>query len=100
MFDPSSRYYSLEEGKLTVTRSDGTTREIRYKRRRFIPQPEDASTLAEHRVVQGDRLDNIAARWLGEPTQFWRIADANLAIDPSDLTGTPGEKITILIPTR
>ena len=35
---------------------------------------------------QGDRLDNIAARYLGDPEQFWRICDANGAMRPDELT--------------
>ena len=41
--------------------------------------------LAEHVVVRGDRLDLIAAAYLGDPTQFWRICDANPVIHPEEL---------------
>ena len=34
---------------------------------------------------QGDRLDLIAAKYLGDPLIFWLICDANGAIDPNDL---------------
>jgi hypothetical protein len=51
-------------------------RPIAYLRRRFIPQPEQFSLLMEHTVVQGDRLDNVVAQYLGDPEQFWRVADA------------------------
>lgn len=95
MFDPASRYFTIEEAKLVITDPDGSTREIAYKRRRFIPQPEDAMSLAEHSVVQGERLDNITAHYLGDPLQFWRIADANLESSPLELTDEPGETITI-----
>jgi hypothetical protein len=30
-----------------------------------------------HRVVAGDRLDTLAARYLGDPDAGWRIVDAN-----------------------
>jgi nucleoid-associated protein YgaU len=36
-------------------------------------------------VKQSDRLDLIAARTLGDPLLFWRIADANDAMNPFDL---------------
>ena len=36
-------------------------------------------------VTEGDRLDNITARFLGDPTQFWRVCDANLALLPDEL---------------
>jgi hypothetical protein len=60
MFDPSSRYYSLETA--TLKTADG--REMAYKRRRFLPRAESMPQLAEVTVVQGDRLDLITARLL------------------------------------
>ena len=55
-------------------------------------------TLVEHLVGQSDRLDNITALYLGDPTQFWRICDANLALNPDELTDEPGETIRIALP--
>jgi hypothetical protein len=97
MFDPTSRYYKIEQATLTVTDRDGLPRAIRYVRRRIIP---DAlgTTLAEYAVTQGDRLDNITARFLGDPTQFWRICDANIVIVPEELE-TVGRVIRIALPT-
>lgn len=85
MFDPGSRYYNLETATLTVSAPESQPREIRYVRRRFIPRSENATTLVEHRVTEGDRLDNITARYLGDPTQFWRICDANNVLRPEEL---------------
>ena len=36
----------------------------------------------QHTVQQGDRLDLIAAKYLGDPLMFWLICDANGAIAP------------------
>lgn len=91
MFDKFSRYYSIETATYT------TDREIRYKRRRFLPPQADPETMAGHIVVQGDRLDNIAARYAGDPLQFWRIADANLARRPRELTDRIAKPILIPI---
>jgi hypothetical protein len=77
MFDSTSRYFNIENATLSVTDKDGAKRKIVYKKRRFIPSGEDMTTLVEHTVTQGERLDNITARYLGDPTQFWRICDAN-----------------------
>lgn len=99
MFDSTSRYFSIDQAKLVVKNPDGTTREIAYVRRRFVPAPEASAVLAEHTVTQGERLDNITANYLGDPTQFWRIADANLEASPLDLTDEPGETIIIPLPT-
>ena len=98
MFDPASRYYKTEIATITVTDSDGQPREVRYVKRRFIPPTDGLITVVEHTVVQGDRLDNIAARYLGDPTQFWRICDANNVIEPNELTDTAGRVIQIALP--
>jgi hypothetical protein len=67
-------------------------------RRRFIPSPNGATTLVEHTVTQGERLDNITARYLGDPTQFWRVCDANNVLQPNELTDKPGTRIKIALP--
>lgn len=84
-FDPDSRYFNVETVERIVTDPDGNERLIRYKRRRMIPSYEGHPVLAEHRVTEGDRLDNITARYLGNPTQFWRLCDANIVLDPEEL---------------
>lgn len=94
MFDPTSRYYNVETAKMTMP--DG--REIAYKRRRFLPSPDAMPTLAEVLVTDGDRLDLIAARTLGEPEQFWRICDANNALDPDELTAAVGRIVRVPVP--
>ena len=54
--------------------------------------------LLEHTVTEGDRLDNIAARYLGDPEQFWRICDANGVMRPDELTETVGRRLRITMP--
>lgn len=97
MFDSNSRYYNLETSVLTVNDTQGRPREIRYLRRRFIPSSQDMTTLVEHSVIQGDRLDNITARYLGDPTQFWRLCDTNNVLNPDELE-TVGRTIKIALP--
>ena len=41
MFDPTSRYFNIENATLSVMDEDGTLRSIVYKRRRFVPSAED-----------------------------------------------------------
>jgi hypothetical protein len=48
--------------------------------------------------VEGERLDNLTARYLGDPTQFWRVCDANEVFRPDELTETPGRTIDIAMP--
>ena len=47
---------------------------------------------------QGDRLDNLAARYLGDPEQFWRLCDANGAMRPDELTQTSARRLRITLP--
>jgi hypothetical protein len=98
MFDPSSRYYALENATHTVTESDGTQRTLVYKRRRFLPSGEGLAPLAGHNVAEGDRLDNITARYLGDPTLFWHLCDANRVLRPRDLTDEIGQTIRVVVP--
>lgn len=90
MFPVTSRYYGIETAKF-VTPSG---RQIVYLRRRFLPLATTA-ILTEHTVTQGDRLDNITARYLGDPEQFWRLCDANNTMHPDELTAELGRRINI-----
>ena len=94
LFPPTSRYYGVAAAQMTLP--DGTT--IVYLRRRFVPPPENFALLQEHVVASGDRLDNIAARYLGDPLQYWRICDANGAVRPAELTDTAGRRLRITLP--
>ncbi|MEK6288298.1 MAG: LysM domain-containing protein [Acidobacteriota bacterium] len=93
-FPPTSRYFGIET--TTIEARDG--KPYAYLRRRFVPQPERFSTLLEHVVVQGDRLDNVTARYLGDPLQFWRVCDANRAMRPEELTEEIGRRLRITLP--
>lgn len=89
--NPSSRYYGF--GVMYFTRPDGL--QVAYLQRRIIPQPTIYQSLQNYPVVDGDRLDNLAAKYLGDPLLFWMIADANGAIDPDELTAQVGRTIQI-----
>ena len=95
MFEPTSRYFNLESATYTNPRGEP----IIYKRRRFLPQGENLPLMVEVTITAGDRLDNIAARTLGDPEVFWRIADANNTMNPDELTETPSSSIRIPVPT-
>jgi hypothetical protein len=73
-------------------------RVITYLQRRFLPSPANFATLQEIAVAQGDRLDLLTARYLGDPEQYWRVCDANGAMNPDDLTATIGRKLRITLP--
>lgn len=97
MFDPKSRYADCETAVLSETRPDGSQRDIHYVRRRFITSGDNSTVLMEHTVKQGERLDNVAARYIGDSTQYWRICDANNVTDPAELEEI-GRTIKITIP--
>ena len=95
-FGPTSRYASIEITKLV--RADGI--EVPYLKRRIIPQPETFETVQEHRVVEGDRPDNVSAEAFGDPELYWRLCDANVVIHPDELTATPGKRIRVTLPSN
>ncbi|MBK5124380.1 LysM domain-containing protein [Burkholderia sp. R-69980] len=91
---PDSRYYGSPT--CSLTQPDGTV--VRYLARRIVPQPEQYTSIQQFVVVEGARLDNVAAQTLGNPLLFWMLCDANLAMDPDDLTSQPGRSISIPLP--
>jgi hypothetical protein len=95
-FPANSRYHAFTT--LSYTTPDGQT--ITYLARRFIPQPgaPNYSTMATHTVKQGDRLDLVAANYLGDPQLFWLLCDANGAIEPNELVEVVGDTINITLP--
>ena len=92
--NPSSRYYGYSVE--FFTRADGT--QVAYLERRIIPQADIYSSVQSYVVVDGDRLDNLATKYLGDPLLFWIIADANTATDPDELTAAAQVGRTIQIP--
>jgi hypothetical protein len=95
-FPTDSRYYG--SSTLSYTAPNGQT--FSYLARRILPQPgaPNYATVAQHTVSQGDRLDLLAAKYLGDPLIFWLICDANGAIRPNELVETPGTILNITMP--
>ncbi len=91
MFEPTSRYYNID----TAIYKDEDWHHFAYKRRRFLPQGQTLPVLAEVAVQDADRLDLIAARMLGDPEQYWRVCDANNAMNPFDLLAEPIIRVPI-----
>ncbi len=90
--NPSSRYFGF--GVQYFTRPDGV--QVAYLQRRIIPRPDIYTSVRNYAVVDGDRVDNLSASFLGDPLLYWMICDANRSTDPDDLTAQIGR--TILIP--
>lgn len=95
-FPTNSRYYG--SAVLQYTAPDGQV--IPYLARRIAPQPgaPNYATVNQYTVQQGDRLDLIAAKYLGDPILAWLICDANGAMKPHDLVATPGSVLNITMP--
>jgi hypothetical protein len=93
LFAANSRYYGVEVA--TLVRAG---KPVAYLRRRFVPAPEAFQAVQVHVVVQGDRLDNLAGQYLGDPTLFWQLCDANRALLPEELTEQSGRELVIALP--
>jgi hypothetical protein len=91
---PNSRYNGLPTATLVLP--DGTM--VRYLQRRIIPQPDQYATLRQYVTMQGDRIDNVATRQLGDPLLYWILCDANAATDPDALTAEPSRVLRITLP--
>ncbi|TQF83420.1 hypothetical protein FK498_02885 [Elioraea sp. Yellowstone] len=89
MFFRGSRYEPVPT--LTHVTADGRT--IRHKALRILPDPRGSLV---HIVRQDDRLDRVAQDWFGNAELWWRVADANTALDPDALIGEAGR--TIIVP--
>jgi len=83
----SSRFAGLPV--LEVTAPDGSRRHVIGLRLRTTGEA-GAET---HRVRQGDAIDLIARRRLGDEQLWWRVLDVNPLRYPLELT--PGEQIRL-----
>ncbi|WP_228544175.1 hypothetical protein [Micromonospora sp. S-DT3-3-22] len=91
---PDSRYAAVGT---TVTVDPETGQEIVHLRRRFVPPAERLATAGWEPVADGDRVDLLAARTVGDPTAFWQLCDANGVFDPAELT-RPGQVVRVALP--
>jgi hypothetical protein len=87
MFFPGSRYSKL--ASYQTTGPDGTL--VQATR---LPLPGPVVVVGYLRRGKVQRLDQIAARFLGDATAFWRVCDANGAVVPDalaarDMVGIP-----------
>jgi len=92
-FPPNSRYHGA--GLRVAKGCNGEP--VPHLARRFIPAAERFQTTGEVRVRQGERLDQLAHRLLGDPEAFWRLCDANGAIWPEELEAE-GTRIRVTLP--
>lgn len=90
---PTSRYAATERTEYTF--EDGTR--VPVLKRRFVPRAV-GNVLAEHRVVEGDRPDLLAAHFFGDAEQSWRLADANAVLHPQELVEQVGGVVKVALP--
>jgi hypothetical protein len=93
MFFPGSRYAAL--GTYVVVRGDGSV--ILATK---LPKPGLPAVLGYYRRNAGDRLDQVAARFLSDPTAFWRVCNANGAMVPDALSARTLVGVPIDAPVR
>lgn len=93
MFRPSSRYASIPDA--VYHSPDG--QQIRYKRRRFLPQSDHHPAAQTVRAEDHMRLDQVADEALGDPRQYWRICDANAAMHPLDMMAGSGRLLRVSV---
>jgi hypothetical protein len=87
----ASRYANVGQGVWVAPNG----RQVPYLLRRLLPAAGTLPTASIYTVGLGQRIDNIAAAQLGDATLSWLLADANLAVRPTDLA-VPSA--TIMIP--
>lgn len=73
MFSKTSRYWAVPD--ITVPDSQG--RVLPAKDIRLLPT---VTGTFQHLVSQGDRLDQLAYTYYGQPLDWWHISDANPGI--------------------
>jgi len=88
MFSSNSRYAQMQPYRVTLTGGQIVTATR-------LPLPPAKLPLAGyHTRALGDRLDTLAARFLSDPTRFWKLCDANgtpaaAALEARPLIGIP-----------
>jgi hypothetical protein len=94
LFASNSRYFRVATKTIEISRG----RAVAYVGRRFLPPSGSLQKIQDYTVTDGVRLDTIASRFMGDPTVFWRLCDANDAMRPEELTETVGRKLRITMP--
>jgi hypothetical protein len=93
-YPQNSRYCGVPT--TTATLADGST--VTCLTRRVVPQPTAFATMQYVTIRDGDRIDRLAAQYLGDPLLYWRLADSNGVLRPDALTETPGYRLRITLP--
>ena len=84
---PIARYQVSRRPKARLTYCDAS-----------VPQARDIPLATYHLLLAGDRIDLLAAHYLGDAELHWRVADANLATDMLELMAAAGVRLAIPLP--
>jgi hypothetical protein len=93
-FPPTSRYAAVDVGAWDPGHGQPP---VPFLKRRFCPRAERFALLYEVVVRERDRRDMLAAQHLGDAELWWRLADANSAVDPRSLTDRVGQRLRITL---
>ena len=93
-FNENSRYRGLP----VLVNVDENGVERTYVGRRFLPEPESLAEIGQYEVQEHDRIDTISFDVLGDAELWWRVADANRAIVPAELTERVNRRLRITLP--
>jgi hypothetical protein len=86
----TSRYAQIDIATYSM---NGAT--VPYLRRRFLPRPDSLPLMTTVTITPDSRIDLIAAKLQGDPQRYWKIADANAAMNPVDLMSHLGAALRI-----
>ncbi|HWU96867.1 MAG TPA: baseplate wedge protein 53 [Sphingomonas sp.] len=82
----------------TISGTDDTgdaKQAVPYLARTILPLASSFKPQTSYTIQAGDRIDNLAARLLGNPLLYWMLLEANNASDPATLCAVPGRKIIV-----
>jgi hypothetical protein len=88
MFDANSRYVDAD----TFVVKDARGRDVRVVQ---PPPPPQQSLLGIHVLREGERMDYLAAKYLGDAAGYWRIDEQNGVMLPDALTEQPESEIPV-----
>lgn len=91
---PTSRYFRIT----VATWVDAQGQSHAYLTRRILPASSRFAVVQEYTVAAGDRIDNLGSRFIGDPEQFWKLCDANDAMEPEELVAIVGRTLRITLP--
>lgn len=97
-YPPNSRYAEVGIAAYAHTPAPGEEPvPVAFLRRRLVPKPERFALLHEYSCVERDRRDLVAAAQFGDPELWWRLADANGVIDPTEMTEPAGRVLRVTL---